>query len=552
MSVAMLDWETLTIGEALREAAGKWGQKEALMSKHHRYTYEELYDKSCQLASGLNQLGIKKGDHVATLFPIQPEWVITKYALNLFGAVVIPLNVNFKKNELEYVLNQAKVKTLITFDELPYGNYLEILGEIDPRIPPSEGKRIRSKALPFLEKIICLSPNKRIYPYCHTFDEVMDLGAGYKQADMDKLIDDVKPADVCNILFTSGSTAFPKGAVHIHKSLLGIGEHLFGKTFNLDASHNLLCYFPFYHIGGCIYHPLGALMRGCALYVNEFIPDDILRVIQEEQICNFGGFDAHFNAIQDHPRWREYDLGSVKFVLLATGPEWYDKCKTIFPNVKIIANHYGFTEGTGVSVMPDENNHDVRKYSNGKPWPGIEVKAVNPATGEDMPPNEAGELCLRGWSRLQEYYENPEETNKAIDSEGFFHSGDYGWLDKSGSVFYRGRYKMMVKTGGENVSQREVEIFLEGVPGVKAVQVIGVPDQKWGEAVTAVIELESGSDLTKEEVKAFSKGKIAGYKIPKHILFINAGDWPLLGAGKVNKIALKEMAIERLGIDGGI
>jgi len=545
----MLDWETLTIGQALREATGKWGQKQAVLSKHHRDSYEALYDKSCQLAAGLHQLGIKKGDHVATLFPIQPEWIITKYALHLLGAVVVPLNVNFKKNELEYVLNKAGVKTLITIDELPYGDYLGILGEIDPRLPTSQGKQIQSEALPFLETIICLSPKSLIYPYCYPFDEVMASGTGYKEADMERLMDEVKPDDVCNILFTSGSTAFPKGAVHNHKSLLGIGEFLFGKTFNLDASHNLLCYMPFYHIAGCVYHPLGALVRGCALYVSEFIPDDILRIIQEEEICNFGGFDAHFNAIQDHPEWREYDLGSIRFVLLATGPEWYDKCKTIFPNVEIIANHYGFTEGTGVSVMPEEKNPDVRKYSNGKPWPGIEVKAVNPATGKDRLPNEPGELCLRGWSRFQEYFDNPEETNKAIDSDGFFHSGDYGWVDEAGSVFYRGRYKMMVKTGGENVSQREVEIFLEGVPGIKTVQVIGVPDQKWGEAVTAVIELESGADVTAEGVKAFSKGKIARYKIPKHILFIHAAEWPLLGAGKVNKIALKEIAVERLGID---
>jgi fatty-acyl-CoA synthase len=166
-----------------------------------------------------------------------------------------------------------------------------------------------------------------------------------------------------------------------------------------------------------------------------------------------------------------------------------------------------------------------------------------------MPPNQGGELCLRGWSRLQEYFDSPEETRKAIDAEGFFHSGDYGWLDEKGYVYYRGRYKMMVKTGGENVSQREVEIFLEGIPGVKSVQVIGVPDAKWGEAVTAVIEPEPGTGLTEEDVKAFCRGKISRYKIPKHVLFVRGADWPLLGAGKVNKIALKEMAVNRLGVE---
>jgi fatty-acyl-CoA synthase len=238
----------------------------------------------------------------------------------------------------------------------------------------------------------------------------------------------------------------------------------------------------------------------------------------------------------------------VKFILLATGPEWYDKCKTLFPEAEIIANHYGFTEGTGVSVMPDEEDYNARKYANGKPWPGIEIKVVDPDTGERVPPNQGGELCLRGWSRMQEYYKNPEETEKAIDSEGFFHSGDYGWLDEQGNVVYRGRYKMMVKTGGENVSQREVEIFLESMPGIKAVQVIGVPDEKWGEAVTAVVEPEAGTEMTPEGVREFCRDKIARFKIPKHVLFINATDWPLLGAGKVDKIKLKEWSVGQLGM----
>jgi fatty-acyl-CoA synthase len=290
--------------------------------------------------------------------------------------------------------------------------------------------------------------------------------------------------------------------------------------------------------------PLGALMRGCSVYVNEFVPDEIIQIIQEEKISQFGGFDAHFNAIQNHPDFKKYDLSSVKFILLAVGPEWYDKIDDIFPGAQIIAHHYGFTEGTGVSQMPHETDYEVRKYTNGRPWPGIEVKVVDPATGQTRPPNEAGEICLRGWSRLQEYYKNPEENRKAIDSDGFFHSGDYGWMDEKGNLAYRGRYKMMIKTGGENVSEREVEMFLEGLPGIRSVQVIGLPDPTWGEAVTAVIEKSAGAELTKEEVIDYCKGKIAGFKIPKKVLFIEESQWPLLGAGKVDKNKLKKWAAE--------
>jgi fatty-acyl-CoA synthase len=545
----MIDWKSSTIGSGLREAASTWGSREALTWKDSRYTYEELYRASCRLASGLNRLGVGQGNHVATLFPIRPEWVVAKYALHILGAVIVPLNINFREKELQYVLEKARVDTLITLDTLPQGNYLDILKAIDPAIAASPKGEVRSQAIPALRRIVCLSPNGSRYPYCHDFDEVAALGSGYDEAGIDRLLEKVKPGDPCNILFTSGSTAFPKGAVHIHTSLLGIGEHLFGRTFNLASSDNLLCYMPFYHIAGCVYHPLGALVRGCSLHLNEFIPDEILPLIERKRICHFGGFEAHFNAVMDHPGRKDYDLSSVRCILLATGPEWYDRCKILFPNVRIIATHYGFTEGTGVSCLPDETDEHLRKHANGRPWPGIEIKVVNPVTGERIPPNQGGELCLRGWSRLREYFDSPEETRKAIDAEGFFHSGDYGWLDEKGYVYYRGRYKMMVKTGGENVSQREVEIFLEGIPGVKSVQVIGVPDAKWGEAVTAVIEPEPGTGLTEEDVKAFCRGKISRYKIPKHVLFVRGADWPLLGAGKVNKIALKEMAVKRLGVE---
>jgi len=545
----MLEWGHLTIAKALKEAAEKWGSKEALLSKNERLTYSELYQKACQLARAFTKVGIKKGDQVATIFGTVPEWVITQYALHIIGAVIVPVNVNFKAKEIEFVLKQADVKTLITVDKLRIGNYLEILADIDGEILLGKEKKIHSKALPSLERIICFSPDKNKFPNCYDFTEVMDSGRDFQIKEIEKLQEMVRPEDICNILFTSGSTAFPKGAVHVHTSLLGIGRYLWGKTFNLNPTHRLLCYFPFYHIAGVVYFTLGALTNGCALYVNEFNPDEILPIIQNENINFYCGFEYHFNALANHPKFSNYNLTSVSRILLAAGPEWYDKCQKIFPGAEIIANHYGFTEGTGVSVMPSEDDYQIRKYTNGKPWPGIEVKVVDPLTGKRVAPNEGGELCLKGWSRFREYYKNAEETKRAVDSDGYFHSGDYGWMDEKGNVTYRGRYKMMIKSGGENVSEREVEVFLETISGIKSVQVLGVPDPNWGEAVTAIIELESGTNLTKESVIDFCKNKMARFKIPKNVLFIDGKDWPLLGSGKVNKIQLKEWAKKKLGLN---
>lgn len=545
----MLDWEHLTIAKALKEASEKWGNRECLVSKNERLTYSDLYKKACQLAWGFTKLGIKKGDHVATIFGAAPEWVIAKYALHIIGAVIVPVNVNFKAKEIGFILKQADVSTVITVDKLRTGNYLEIIEEIDKEIILTSNKnKIQPKALPSLQRIICFSPEKIRFPFCYDFYDVMGSGRDYSEKGIDYMIETGHPEDPCNILFTSGSTAFPKGVVHMHKSLLGIGAHLIGKTFNLDPTHRLLCNFPFYHIAGCVYLVLGALTSGCALYVNEFVPDEVLYVLQNEKINFFIGFDYHFNSLANHPKFHDYNLGSVSRILLAVGPEWYDKCKKVFPSAEIIAHHYGFTEGTGVSVPLSETDYEIRKNTNGRPWSGIEVKVVDPDTGKKLPPGQSGELCLRGWSRFQEYYKNLEETKKSIDQEGFFHSGDYGWMDEQGNVIYRGRYKMMIKTGGENVSEREVEVFLETIPGIKAVAVIGIPDTKWGESVTAIIEAEPGADLTKEKIAEFCKNKIARFKIPKNVLSMDGNNWPVLGSGKLDKNKLKEWARGKLDL----
>jgi fatty-acyl-CoA synthase len=539
----MLDYTGLTIAQALKKAAKEWGYRECIASSNQRLSWNELFDTACRLAKGLQGIGIKKGDSVATIFGTAPEWIYTKYALHILGAVVVPVNINFRAAEIKYLLKQADVKVLILTDKLPQGNYLEILNEIDPSLVSAVDGQTET---PLLKRLVCFSPEGKKYPFSADFNELMKTR--YESEEIEHLLDQGRPDDICNVLFTSGSTAFPKGAMHKHRSLLGIGAHLMGKTFALEPSHRLLLYLPFYHIAGCVCSTLGALTSGCFLYVHPFEPNEILRIIQEEEINFYSGFEAHFNAVANHPRLREFDLSSVNRILLATGPSWYDRCQNIFPNAKIIAHHYGFTEGTGVSCMPDVTDYEKRKYTNGKPWPGIQVKVIDPDTGGELSPNQPGELCLKGWSRFQGYYNNEEETQKAIDQEGYFHSGDYGWKDDEGFIIYRGRFKMMIKTGGENVSEREVEVLLEGISGVRAVQVIGVPDEKWGEAVTAVIELEPGVDLNQEKLLERCQGKLAKFKIPKHVLFIKGSEWPLLGAGKVDKRILKNWAIDRLQV----
>ena len=539
----MPNWEKVTIAKQLQTAVQQYGDDTALVFKGEKWTYGELYQESAMLAAGLCEIGVKKGDRVGTLFGNAPEWVLTKYALHIIGSVIVPINVNFRTEELKYILRQGAIQTLIMTDKLKSGDYVGLLTEVDPNITKGDHDTISSKIIPDLQRIVCLSPSGKRYLFCHDFLSIIESGRSCNEKKIDDMIAMGAPEDICNILFTSGSTAFPKGAMHNHTSLLGIGLHLIPKTFNMAPRSKLLCNFPFYHIAGCVYFPLGALTGGYELHVNEFIAPEVLEIINSQKINFFCGFEAHFNALANDPKFNDYDLESVGNILLAAGPEWYDKCRNVFPGAKVIAHHYGFSEGTGVSMSFEEVDHNIRKHTNGKPWPGIEVKIIDPYTGDQVGPDNNGEICLRGWSRFQGYYNNEEETRKAIDRDGFFHSGDYGCKDLDGNISYRGRYKMMIKTGGENVSEREVEIFLEGMSGVRSVQVIGVPHEKWGEAVTAIIEIEPEHRMTEKDVFDFCIGKISKFKIPKKIHFISSGEWPLLGSGKINKIALKEKIV---------
>lgn len=547
----MMGWEGKTIPRALQVASGKWPNHPAVVADQEIMTYRQLYENACHFAAGLKDVGVQAGDHVATLLGVCPQWVIVKYAAIMLGAVLVPVNITFRGQELKFVLNKLDAKVLIMLDAFRGADYMELINSIIPEAKRCAPDRLKSTQFPGLKSIIILSRERKEYDYTYSYPQILSNGRRIfevlMQAKTDDLIYPGRPDDICYILHTSGSTAFPKGALRKHSSLLGIANHLMVEGLNIKQEDRILGHLPFYHIGGCVYITMGALLSGASVHLMEFFnPEKALQIIQEEKITVFGGFDTHFNLLINHPRFKDYNVASAKKILLAAGPEWYDKVRDAGFGSEIIAHHYGFTEGTGVVVRTAENDYNVRKYSNGKPFPGVELKIVKPETGEREPAGAGGEICIKGWTLFDGYYKMPQETRDSMDGEGFFHTGDYGWLDEQGNLYYRGRYKMMIKTGGENVSEREVEVFLEGHPKIKAVQVIGVPDDLWGEAVTAVVEPLNCVSLSEEEVFNYCKGKIASFKVPKNILFTEAANWPITPTGKVNKKVLKQWAVDRL------
>ena len=530
----MNDWMEKTIPQVLRETTERWGDRVAVVHPRGRMTYRELYAQVCAFAHGLKKMGLKPGDHVATLMGVLPEWIVAKYGVLLAGGVLVPINITLTPKEMEFILKQSDASTLITMDEFRGKDFLSLLAAIRSGLPKTV--------------ILFSREGKQHAPYAD-FQEIIQAGrdvAGEKVREWESAL---RPENLCYILYTSGSTAFPKGALRNHRSLIGIAHFLIDQALGIAEEDRLLSYFPFYHIAGCVYNVLGAHLRGSSLHLLEsFDPEETLRVVDEEKITLLGGFETHFNLLIHHPHFKKYNVTSVRKILLATGPEWYDRVKGAGMGSEVITHHYGFTEGTGVVVPYEEQDYTKRKYTNGKPFAGVELKIAHPETGKRLAAGQAGEICLWGWTLFQGYYKMPEETRRSLDEEGFFHTGDYGWLDEEGFLYYRGRYKMMVKTGGENVSEKEVEVVVEEHPDIQAVQVVGVPDPIWGEAVTAVIETKAGQRLGKEDIVNFCRGKLAGFKIPKNVVFIQSHEWPVTPTGKMIKADLKKLAVERLGI----
>jgi len=549
----MKEWNKETIPGMLAETVSRWGERTAVITDgEERLTYQELYDKVCHLAIGLHSMGIKKGDHVATLMGTRPTYIITSYAIMMLGAVVVPINFNFQPDEMAFVLDQSDTKYLIMEDEINELDYIERIKEIFPELDLQEATNPRIERLPKLRGIIVHSLAGQKYSGTLQLDDIIHQGRQKDHPLVEDFLSELNGEDVAFIIYTSGTTAFPKGAVRAHGSSLGIAYYITVHPFDLTEKDVALIYSPFFHIGACVYNSLGPHMCGCTIVLMEsFDPGRALELIEKYRVTYSSGFETHFYRLIKHPRFDSIDVSSLTKIRLATGPYWYDKLRELGMGSEIIAHHYGFTEGTGVVMPLDETDYDIRKNANGKPFPGVELKIVDPETGNRQPDGTPGEICLKGWTLFRGYYKMPEQTRNSMDEEGFFHTGDYGWMDQKGYLYYRGRYKQMVKTGGENVSQKEVEIFLEGHPDIQAVQVIGLPDEEWGEAVTAVIQTRSGCSLSPQEVKGFCKGKLAGFKIPKRIFDIQEHEWPVTRVGKIDKIKLRQWAIERLESNNG-
>ncbi len=519
------------IFQNLRRTAARFADREALVVAHQGYraTYADLVEQCEQVARGLMARGVRKGDRVGIWSPNRYEWVVTQYATAAMGAILVNINPAYRTSELEYVLNQSGISFLILAAAFRQADYRAMLAEVKGRCPD-------------LREALVLEDG---------WEALKRDASTVAESDLAAIEESLQFDDPINIQYTSGTTGFPKGATLTHHNILNNGFFI-GETLKYTESDRVCIPVPFYHCFGMVLGNLACTTHGATMVVpnDAFDPVLSMETVQKERCTALYGVPTMFIAELEHPRFKEFDFGSLRTGIMAGSPcpvEVMKKVQTVMhmPEMTIA---YGMTETSPVSTQcATDDPLDRRVSTVGRVHPHVEIKIVDPATGAVVPRGTTGELCSRGYMVMLGYWNDEQATRQAIDAARWMHTGDLATIDDEGYVNIVGRIKDMIIRGGENIYPREVEEFLYSHPDVADVQVIGVPSEKYGEEVMAWIKLREGAAPTGDELAAWCRGKIATYKIPRHWKFVDG--FPMTVTGKIQKFKMREQAVEELGLE---
>jgi fatty-acyl-CoA synthase len=521
-----------TIGANLERTAARVPDAEALVSRHQgqRYTYAELNEAVDVAARGLLAAGIEPGDRVGMWSPNNAEWVVVQYATAKIGAVLVNINPAYRTSELEFALNQSACRLLIAAPSFKSSDYQAMVGQVRPNVRQLE--RVTFLGSPEWNDLLAAG---RALP--------MDrLAARAAQLDYD---------DPINIQYTSGTTGFPKGATLSHHNILNNGFFI-GEFCGYDERDRVCIPVPFYHCFGMVLGNLACTTHGATIVLPDaaFEPLAVLETVEVERCTSLYGVPTMFIAELGHPEFHRFDLSSLRTGIMAGSPCPVEVMKQVISAMHMAAVTicYGMTETSPVSTQtaPDDSV-DKRVGSVGRVHPHVEVKIVDPATGHTVERGGPGELCTRGYSVMLGYWNDPERTAEAIDAARWMHTGDLATMDEDGYINIVGRIKDMIIRGGENVYPREIEEFLYRHPDVADVQVIGVPDPRYGEEIMAWVRPREGASLTADAVRDFCRDHIAHFKIPRYVKFTD--DFPMTVTGKIQKFKMRDQAIAELGLE---
>ena len=536
-----------TIGGFFDRVAEKYPDNKALILRHQgvEWTYAELQHRVDQLASGLLALGIAPGDRVGIWGPNSAEWVLTQLATAKIGAIMVCINPGYRLYELEYALNKVECKALITDESFKTSDYLGMLNTLAPELEYCAPGALASTKLPKLKHVIRMGASSSAG--MHNFDQICELATDGDRAALSGLQTQLKPDDAINIQFTSGTTGNPKGAMLSHCNILNNG-YLTGEAMRLTPADKLCIPVPLYHCFGMVLAVLACVSHGATMVFpgEAFDPQQTLQTVQDERCTALHGVPTMFITELDHPNFSSFDLSSLRTGIMAGAPCPIEVMKRVISEMHMrdILIAYGQTELSPINniTLPDDSL-ERRTETVGRAMPWVEVKVIDEA-GHVVPVGEKGEICTRGYSVMQGYWNDPEKTAETIDAAGWLHSGDIATMDAFGYVRIVGRIKDMIIRGGENVYPREVEEFLYQHPAISEVQVFGMPDKKMGEEVCAWVQVNEGATLSADDIKAFCKDQITHFKIPRHIRFVS--EYPMTVTGKIQKFVMRDEMLASL------
>jgi fatty-acyl-CoA synthase len=538
-----------TIGHHFQRGVQRWGERPALVVRQQgvRWTYAELGARVDALAAGLLSLGLQPGDRVAIWSPNNAEWVVTQFATARAGLILVNINPAYRLSELEYALNKVGCRALITAGAFKTSNYIEMINTLAPELATSKPGHLRAAKLPHLQTVVQIGPGTA--PGAHAFDAVLKMGRDSDRERLATLDATLQFDDPINIQFTSGTTGLPKGATLTHHNILNNGYFL-GEAMRFTDQDKVCIPVPLYHCFGMVIGNLACITHGAAMVFpgEGFDPLATLQTVAEERCTALYGVPTMFIAELEHPDFASFDLRSLRTGMMAGSPcpiEVMRRCVDTMHLTEMTIG-YGMTETSPVSFQTSIEDPLERQVSTvGRVHPHVEVKIID-SDGRIVPRGTPGELCTRGYSVMQGYWDDAERTAQAIDRAGWMHTGDLAVLDDEGYCNIVGRIKDLVIRGGENVYPREVEEYLYRHPKIQDVQVFGVPDPKYGEELCAWVKLRAGETLTTEEVRAFCQGQIAHYKIPRYVRFVD--DFPMTVTGKMQKFVMREQMMAELGL----
>ena len=536
----------VTLGRILAETVAKYPDETAVayVEREYKQTWQEFSDTVDTMAKGLMAMGIQKGEKVAVWATNVPHWVALQFATARIGAILLTINTNYRTAEIDYVLRQSDCENIFIINGLRDANYLEILYGLIPELKTHPRGELRSSTYPSLKRVFFLGPEKHRGLY--SMSEVMSLAVATADEEYRKRQDSLDPHDVINMQYTSGTTGFPKGVMLTHINI-GNNGYWLGAGQNFSHVDRICIPVPLFHCFGCVLGVLACVNHGATMvFVETYDPVDVMMSIEMEKCTGVYGVPTMFIAMMDHKLFRKFDFSSLRTGIMAGSPcpvKSMNDCieKMNMTEVTIV---FGLTEASPGMTQTMYNEPSIKKKCEtvGKAMPGIEVKIIDPKTGEDLPAGQHGEVVCRGYNIMKGYYKMNEATAEAIDKDGFLHSGDIGIMDEDGYFAITGRIKDMIIRGGENIYPKEIEDFLHHMDGVQDVQVVGVPSKKYGEQPGAFVIPYPDADISPQDVIDFCQGKIAWFKTPKYVHFLK--EFPLTASGKVMKMKLREQSAE--------